>query len=382
MTAPHYDVIVTGTGSMGSAACFYLARQGFSVLGLEQSETVPHEKGSHAGQSRIIRKAYFEHPGYVPLLEKAYENWHCLEELTGEKLFYKTGLLYSGPREHEVIAGVKHAASKYSIKLEKQGVAGVYPAFVSDDKELLFEPDAGFLLPEKAISLYIREAKKAGAVIHTGEKLLHWERSGGLIRVQTAKAKFTARKLIITAGAWAAETIRTLKVPLKVTRQLVFWVEPDDHRNYVPDQFPCWMLAGDDFSGVWYGFPYLSGKEFPGPSGLKFALHHAVEETDPDRVNREISNEEISNLLSEAKKHLPFASYRVAAAKTCLYTNSPDEHFIIDQLPGCEGDVVIACGFSGHGFKFASLVGEMVAGLAMKGTTGLPAGFLGLDRFE
>lgn len=382
MSSSPYDVIVAGAGSMGSATCFFLARQGYSVLGLEQFDSVPHVHGSHAGQSRIIRKAYYEHPDYVPLLERAYVNWRQLEELTGARVYYPTGLLYCGPREHDVINGVKNASMKYGIDVGQVTEKKDYPWFKTDEKdEMLLEPDAGFLLPEKAIALYIREATVNGATIRTGEKLVHWEKKNGLIHVRTVKGNYTAKKLIITAGAWANETIRELPVPMKVTRQLILWVEPDDISIFQPGNFPCWMLAGNEFKGVWYGFPYLSGDQFPGPAGLKFALHHAEEETDPDKVNREISPEEIRLAVDKAKEYFSFADSRLVAAKTCLYSNSPDEHFIIDHLPGYDGDVTIACGFSGHGFKFVSVVGELLAGLAMNGKTDLPVGFLGLGRF-
>lgn len=382
MTSSHYDVIVAGAGSMGSATCYYLASRGYSVLGLEQFDTIPHVYGSHAGQSRIIRKAYFEHSGYVPLLERAYANWRELEERTGEKVYHQTGLLYCGPQDHDVIKGVKEAATKYAVDIRPVSEKQDHPYFKLDENdEMLFEPDAGFLLPEKAIALYIREALANGAVIRTGEKLVQWEKKNGIIQVRTSSGTYTAKKLIITAGAWAAETIRELNVPLKVTRQLVLWVEPDDISRFLPKNFPCWMLAGENFDGVWYGFPYLSGDDFPGPAGLKFALHHAGEETDPETVNREITKEEISHLVEKAKLFFSFAGNRLITARTCLYTNSPDEHFIIDRLPGYDGDVVIAGGFSGHGFKFVSVMGELLAELAMNGKSGLRADFLGLDRF-
>jgi len=176
MSHPKYDIIVIGTGSMGSAACYFLAGRGQRVLGLEQEKTVPHENGSHTGQSRIIRKAYFEHPGYVPLLEKAYRNWDALEALSGEKIFYRTGLLYTGPRHHPVMKGVRSAAEQYGITLETISDPSRFPEFkVGKTDEMLLEPDAGFRLHEKAISCYLREAKKAVSGIRIGEKLLPWK---------------------------------------------------------------------------------------------------------------------------------------------------------------------------------------------------------------
>ena len=220
MSVRLYDTIVAGTGSMGAAACYYLARQGHSVLGLEQFDTVPHEQGSHAGQSRIIRKAYFEHPGYIPLLERAYANWQELESLTGEQVYYRTGLLYCGPADHPVLKGVKDAALKYGIGLDDNVRPAEFPEFsMSAGDEMLLEPDAGFLLPEKSIGLFIREAIKNGAEIRTGEKMTGWKKENGIIEVQTNRGTWFAKKLVITAGAWATPAIGELKVSLKVTRQ-------------------------------------------------------------------------------------------------------------------------------------------------------------------
>lgn len=383
MSANNYDVIVAGTGSMGSAACFFLADRGYKVLGLEQFDTIPHEKGSHTGQSRIIRKAYFEHPDYVPLLDRAYHNWHQLEQLAGNQVYHKTGLLYCGPARHPVIAGVKEAAASYNIHLEPAGTNPALSSFrISQDDECLLEPEAGFLLPEKCISLYIDQAKKKGAVLHMGEKLLQWEKQTDSIRIVTNKASYQAGKLIITAGAWAEKVIRYLAVPLKVTRQVIVWVEPDKPGLFTPDRFPCWLMANDKMKGAWYGFPYLSGSTFPGPAGLKFALHLPADETDPDKLNRDVSPVELKKIISDARPYFRPAGYKVAAAKTCLYTNTPDEHFIIDHLPEHEKNVTIACGFSGHGFKFVSVMGEILADLAMEGKTELPIEFLGLKRFS
>ncbi|MFZ9386990.1 MAG: N-methyl-L-tryptophan oxidase [Chitinophagaceae bacterium] len=382
MSYSRFDVIVAGTGSMGSAACYYLAARGCSVLGLEQNPTIPHELGSHTGQSRIIRKAYFEHPGYVPLLEKAYQNWRELEAKTGEQVYHKTGLLYTGPRQHPVIQGVKYAANQFNIEVNEVSEPGKYPAFnTNTDNVLMLETDAGFLLPEKAIRLYLEESVKLGVSIRTGEKLINWEKKDGALKVHTNRDTYLTSKLIITTGAWASQLSPNFQIPLTVTRQLVFWVEPPDPERYFPERFPCWMTAAEDLPGVWYGFPYLSGPDFPGPRGLKFAWHHAGEETDPEHVKREVSKEEIRALLKNAAGYFSPAVHPVVDVKTCLYTNTPDENFVIDRLPGYDGDLLIAWGFSGHGFKFASAVGEILAAMACGEDSGLPTGFLSLDRF-
>lgn len=379
MINSNYDIIVAGTGSMGSAACYFLSLSGAKVLGLEQFVQSPHDNGSHAGQSRIIRKAYFEHPDYVPLLEKSYKNLDQLERITGEQVFYKTGLLYYGPSDHAVIKGVKEAAGKYNIPLHHSETP---PAFTGiADAETIFEPEAGFLMPEKLITLYLREAQRSGTTIQTGEKILEWNKEDGYIKVVTDKNVYHTKKLVITAGAWASQLMNELNIPLRVTRQVLIWTEPEEPGLFFPEKFPCWVVAANDTAGVWYGFPYLQNKKYPGPSGLKFALHHPADTTDPDIVNRVITEKEMQHICEAAGKYFIPARSKVVASKICLYTNTPDEHFVIDYLPGYDKDVVIACGFSGHGFKFVPVMGELLADLALKGETNLPYGFLGLDRF-
>src|SRR5688572_27948532 len=246
-----FDVIVIGVGSMGSAACYYLSKRGYKVLGLEQFD-ISHEFGSHAGQSRIIRKAYFEHPDYVPLLERAYENWKTLEEETGEQVYYQTGLLYAGSSTNEIIKGVRLAASLYNIELEKLDNEDVTERFSQfsfpENSEVLFEPGAGFLPPEKVIRLYASEAKKNGATIHSNEKVIEWskrtpseKKDGGNIIVKTDKSTYQCNKLIITAGAWAGKMIPGITGKIKVTRQFVAWIKTKDERQFGLNNFPCWM---------------------------------------------------------------------------------------------------------------------------------------------
>ena len=378
-----YDAIVIGTGSMGSAACYQLAARGVKVVGLEQFPEVPHDQGSHAGQSRIIRKAYFEHPDYVPLLEKAYQGWNDLQDLSGEQLYYKTGLLYCGPSDHEVIRGVRKAAEIYHIELQNISCeSSLFHFFnTTNESEMLLEPDAGFLLPEKAIKIFLNEARKKSAELKTSAKVLEWKKENGTIKVVTTGDTYYAKKLIITAGAWAGKIIHDSGVPLNVTRQVLVWVRPASPGIFLPDNFPCWMIAADNLGGVYYGFPYLAGEKFPGPEGLKFAWHYPAEPADPDRVNREVSKEELKRIIDGLRKYFPALDGEIVASKTCLYTNTPDENFIIDHLPGYDGDVVIACGFSGHGFKFVPVIGEILADLAIDGKTDLPIDFLKLKRF-
>jgi sarcosine oxidase len=386
METKRYDIIVIGVGSMGSAACYWLAKRGYKVLGLEQFE-IPHEQGSHAGQSRIIRKAYFEHPDYVPLLQRAYYNWQQLEKQTGTQVYFKTGLLYHGPARHEMMKGVRDAASLYDIEinhLTRQQTESKFSQFkILPALENIYERDAGFIQPEKAVALYKSEAVKTGADIRTKETVLEWTKENGGIKVITDKNIYYTKKLIITAGAWAGKMIPGLNTSLKITRQIIVWVKPTDGKMFMPGRFPCWMVADDKREGVLYGFPYLAKEKFGEPDGMKFALHYAADETNPDHIDRNITKKETDDLIQQVAEYIPaVADAALVVAKTCLYTNSADENFIIDHLPGYDKDVTIACGFSGHGFKFVSVVGEILADLAMNGKTSLPIDFLSLKRFQ
>lgn len=383
MTSGSFDVIVAGLGSMGSAACYELSKQGYRVLGLEQQSHTPHELGAHGGQSRIIRKAYFEDPDYIPLLEKSYEGWYQLEAATRKQVYHPCGLLYYGLPAHPIMQGVKQAASDFNIPLEPVSDKQLLSSFVErEGYEAFVEHEAGFLLPEKAIRLMLEEAGKKGAALHTGEKIISWTKQGEGIEVITTKATYHSKRLIITAGPWANELIRTLPIPLTVTRQIILWVETDQYKNYSPSHFPCWLIASEETKGAWYGFPALDTTECPGPRGLKLALHYPDSPAHPDEVNRNITSDEIESVKRAAMAFFKPAGNKLIVAKTCMYTNTPDEHFIIDHLPGYDGAVTIACGFSGHGFKFVPVIGRILADLAIKGKTDLPAGFLGLQRFS
>jgi sarcosine oxidase len=379
-----FDVIVAGVGSMGSSACYHLAKRGYKVLGLEQF-SISHEYGSHAGQSRIIRKAYFENSAYVPLLTKAYENWKALEEETGTQIYFPTGLVYFGNPDHPFMKGVKQSASLYDIELEKPSPKDAsirFPQFkLPANFETLFEPDAGFLTPENAIRLYARQAAMHEAEIHSNEKVMGWTEDGSGIIVATDKGSYQGKRLIITAGAWTGKIIPQLSKKIKITRQFVAWVNPGNWSDFIMDNFPCWLLADDTMPGCYYGFPILSEDRFGEPGGLKMARHYPAIHTDPDNVNRQISAEDENDLKYVADKYFNHPFHSILAYKICLYANSPDENFIIDKVPGFGEKVVIACGFSGHGFKFASVIGEILADLATEGETNFPIDFLRLGRF-
>lgn len=378
----HFDAIVLGVGSMGSATVWQLAQRGHRVLGIEQFD-ISHDQGSHAGQSRIIRKSYFEHPDYVPLLQRSYSNLAAFEKETGAKIFHKAGVLYFGKQGNELTAGVENSANIYKLPLQKptrEEAAKQFSAFnIPADYDIVFEPDAGFMTPERTILTYTEEAIRLGATIQTKESVQSWKQEGNLVRVTTDKGNYTTDKLIITAGGWAPYFIPQLKTELTITKQMIMWVNPKSWKPFTYGNFPCWILE-DPEKGSYYGFPIVPTKDFGGPLGLKLAHHQHGEVTDAKNVNRAVTPGTEDDLMAILNKYIPGAVGSILSLKSCLYTNSKDQHFIIDHLPGTDKRVTIATGFSGHGFKFVPVVGEILADLAIKGKTELPIGFLGMKR--
>ena len=379
----NYDVIVLGIGSMGSATCHFLAQRGINVLGVEQFD-ISHEFGSHAGQSRIIRQAYFEHPDYVPLLKRAYTNWQSLEHLTNTQFIYKTGLLYMGRNRDMLISGVRKSSKLYNLPVDDLTASNntlQYPQFtLSDDYEMLYEANAGFVTPERAILLYSAMALQKGSHLHTHEKVLKWTTNNDSITVNTDKGIYNCTKLIITAGSWAGKLIPKISDKLTITRQLVSWIKPKNAQAFNPDVFPCWTLEDEHKPGIYYGFPMLQPDKFGGSIGLKLGHHSPGKTVDPDNPDRSPTKEELNDLVKTLDRFMPGTFEDFYESKICLYTNTPDQNFIVDFLPGYK-NVVVAAGFSGHGFKFSSVMGEILSDLAIKGKTTQPIDFLSANRF-
>lgn len=372
-----FDVIVVGVGSMGASACDHLARRGVRVLGLEQF-SIPHERGSHTGFSRMIRTAYYEHPDYVPLLRRAWSLWRELEAETKTTLLHATGGIYLGPPGSEIIARSRDAAVQHKLiheMLDGRAIARQYPQFsVPDDFIALYEQDAGFILCERAIIAMIERAKGHGATIRENEPVREWQESDAGVTVRTDAGIYRAEKVIFCGGAWSQRLVSNLSIKLSVTRQVMGWVQPSDPKPFELGNFPVWAI--DHLDGtIHYGFPIHP--DFP---GLKIAHHAPGEPADPDHVRRATSAGDEATFRPILERYLARGSGPTLAIKTCLYTNSPDHHFIIDRLPG-HARATIACGFSGHGFKFATVMGEILADLALCGRTQLPAQFLSARRF-
>ncbi|HEX5111517.1 MAG TPA: N-methyl-L-tryptophan oxidase [Saprospiraceae bacterium] len=384
MNPNHYDVIVIGVGSMGSSTCYYLAKNGIKVLGLEQFD-IPNQLSSHTGQSRIIRKAYYEHPDYVPLLQRAYDNWMLLERKSGKQVYYKTGLLYAGAPVGDIIQGVKIAAKKHAIEIrlmDHEYLKSWYPAFqIPDQFEILFEPDAGFVRPELAITSYCSLATQLGAELKSNIKVQSWQKTKSGYEVTTSDENYIADKLIFTSGAWASSLLSEWSSKLKVTRQMLAWMNTKNPGQFELGNFPCWMIQEEGSPGVYYGFPVLPNTQFEGPSGFKLAYHYPGEIADPDHLDRTPKEKDEKLLVDFMNRFFPGQYQSTQEMKACMYTNSPDENFILDYLPEHEENVLVATGFSGHGFKFASVIGEIMCDLAIRGKTELPIEFLRASRF-
>jgi sarcosine oxidase len=376
MTPTRYDAIVLGVGGMGSAALFELARRGRRVLGLEQM--VPgHDRGSSTGQTRVIRKAYYEHPDYVPLLRRAYERWYDLEQRCGRRLFVECGCLSIGPPDGELVPGVRRAADEHRLPVEPLGAVELrrrFPAFrFGEDVVAVLERDAGFLYVEECVRAHADEARRLGADIHADEAAVSWEATAGGVLVRTAKGAYAADRLVITAGAWAGRVLAGLGLPLTVLRKVLLWFGASDPAALRRDVFPIYMAETP--GGFIYGFPVIDGL------GHKVARHDGGEAVaDPARLDRTVSAADAADCLAFVRAYLPVADGPLRDGKVCMYTVTPDHHFVIDRHPD-HPQVVIAAGFSGHGFKFASVVGEVLADLAENGRTDLAIGMFRIGRF-
>ncbi len=381
-----FDVAVIGVGAMGSAACEALARRGVSVVGIERFD-LPHDRGSSGGQSRLIRKAYWEHPDYVPLLHRAYENWRALEERSGAKVLVEAGCLYAGRGAGDLIVGTRRSASEHSLEVDEVSASELHarwPQFVlPEDFEVLYEAGAGLVLCERAIAIHAELAQRHGAQIRCRERLLSWTHHDHGVSLQTDRGQVEAGHVLFTAGAWAGDLLGDLGVRLRVHRQVIAWVWPEPLERYTLGALPCWAIEPPDvgFQGIYYGFPALPAALDGGQRGLKLGHHWLGPTTDPESVVRDVDDADEADWRPALERYLPGANGPVAGAKVCLYTSSPDEHFIVDRHPTLS-NVTLACGFSGHGFKFASVMGEALADLTMAGHSDLPVGFLSLSRFQ
>lgn len=363
----HYDSIVIGLGGMGSAAAYHLAARGQRVLGIEQF-TPAHANGSSHGHSRIIRQAYMEHPSYVPLLKRAFTLWDALAGESEEDLLHLTGGIMIGHPESDVIKGTLASVREHQLPHEILDAATLrrrYPALTpSDDIVAVAERNAGYVVPEAAVRTHLRLAEAHGATLRFGETVQHWQalHRGG-VQVITTLGRYTADHLVITPGAWAPQLLANMGLPLRVERRVLLWFEPIG--GYAPFQephFPIYIWdCGDGVS--FYGFPAQ-----PGVRGIKVAIHTVGDACTPTSIDRTLRDHDVQSLQALLKGRIPALCGPMVQYDTCMYTLTPDEHFVIAVHPE-HPQVVIASPCSGHGFKFTPVVGEILADLTMTGKT-------------
>jgi sarcosine oxidase len=368
-----YDAVVVGVGGMGSAALYHLARRGMRVLGIERFD-VPHDLGSSHGVTRIIRLAYFEHPAYVPLVSRAYELWRELEGEAGEQLLFVTGAVEGGPG---IFEGAVRSCHEHDIPHETLNGAEInrrFPAYhLPPDLDLVYQADGGFVLPERSVLAHVESALSRGAVMRTRERVLEWEETGDGVRLRTERGTFESEYLVLTAGSWSQGVARLPPGLVVAQRQVLAWFEPRRPELFTPDRFPVFNLALDE--GHLYGFP------IHGVPGLKVGFYdHDGQRGDPDSIPRETTVADEAVLRPFAERYFPDGTGPTLDLKACLFELSPDEHFIIDRHPE-SSRVLVGAGFSGHGFKFCSVVGEILADLVVEGSTPHDIGLFRIDRF-
>jgi sarcosine oxidase len=378
-----FDAAVLGLGTMGTFACLELARRGLSVIGLDQFSP-PHDRGSHTGETRVFRTSYAEHPDYVPLAQRAGLLWDRLGEEAGTTLLHRTGMLSVGLPDSPLISGTRASSAVHGLnvqELSREEISSRFPAFdVPPGWQGIFEPQAGWVNVDVALRFGLEQASRRGADVRVDTRVEYWEPQADEFAIRMSTGTYLAKRVIVTAGAWAGQLLADLKLPLKVVRKLLVWVDPLRLEYFNPDRFPIFASASNFF----YGIPNVDG------SGVKLSIHWgegdraaAVDTRQPEATREEIAPilEAAASLLPALAGTLPGAFDRVLRSKTCLYTMTPDEHFVIDRHPRYE-NVILAAGFSGHGFKFAPAIGEVLADLALQNEPKVPVGFLSMKRFR
>jgi sarcosine oxidase len=373
----NFDVAIAGLGGMGSAIAAHCASRGASVIGLEQFGPA-HDRGSSHGKTRMIRQAYFEDAAYVPLVRRSYELWRTLEEQSREKLLRITGVLSAGRENGEIISGTKRAAAQHDLAVEswtRKQLHERYPSLqLLEDEVALFEPDAGVLDPERAVHSHLKVAQAAGAQLLFQTSMRGWEAtdSGVQIRLDD-NTQLTSRVLVLSLGPWFKETLETLGVPIRVQRNVQVWLSPSTG-VYNAGEFPAFLLDRAGLPAPLYGFPDFG-------DGVKAAFHGFGQLTTADEINREVDmDRDVIPVMRAMDRWMPGAAGTFREAKPCMYSLTPDANFVIDRHPG-HANVILCGGFSGHGFKFAPVIGEIVADLALDDGSRHRIDFLSLKRF-
>ncbi|RIH83849.1 N-methyl-L-tryptophan oxidase [Calidithermus roseus] len=380
------DVAVIGLGAMGSAALYQLARRGMKAIGIDRFDP-PHDRGSSHGETRITRQAIGEGAEYVPLVLRSHAIWRELEAQSGECLLHAVGgLILAGERAEgrhhakpDFLGTTVATARQFGIAhevLSAEQIAERFPQLIlQGDEQGYYEPGAGFVLPEKCIEVQLTLARRMGAGVFTGERVLRLEPTPGGLTVHTSRARYAVGRVVLSAGAWVREFL-----PLeafRVHRQVLYWFEPEDPALYAPERFPVFIwLHGPGEDGHFYGFPMLQGS-----AGVKLAGEQFSRESDPDQVEHTVSSEQIGFIYRHhVAPRLRALGPRCTRTAACLYTSTPDGGFVLDWHPELPGVFVVSpC--SGHGFKHSAGLGEAIAQVIAEGRSAVSLEPFSLARF-
>jgi sarcosine oxidase len=368
-----FHTIVAGLGAMGSAALYHLASRGLPVAGFDRFAP-PHAMGSSHGETRMIREAYYENPRYVPLVRRAYELWHELSARAREPMIHETGGVYAGPPDGELVSGMLSAAREHGIAIEEvthEKAASQFP-WIHFEKswQIVREPRAGFVYPERCIAAQLTLAAANGGELHTNEPVSSWKADQDGVVVRTSKGEYRAQRLILATGAWMIDTLSDIGVVPVVERQPLFWFEPQATASRPS---VVWALEFEH-GKLFYGFPVTE-------AGIKVAIHYGgVQRTSPEEIDRTLHDEDVQLLRRHADVYIPNLLGELTRADVCMYTNTPDLHFVFDAHPRHDNVLVVsAC--SGHGFKFSNAIGEAAAQWSCDGAPNVDMSLFSLSRF-
>lgn len=357
-----YDTIVIGVGGIGSAACYHLSKRGEDVLGLERFN-IPNSMGSSHGATRLIRLAQHEDPAYVPLAERAYHLWRTLEEESGTNLLFETGSLHGGPAGDSLFDRTREACDRHSVTydvLDGADVNARYPGFnLPDDYTILHQPQGGFVASMDCITAHVKQAQANGAEIHGQEAVIDWDRTDDGNVVRTTAGVYKAERLVVAAGAWSGKLLEGFREFLTPERRVMAWFAPDHPSHFSTETFPVFNIRVNDH-GL-YGFPVFDTPGFklgytpPDPKAIN-----------PDHMDRTATQADERRLRNFAEDLFPTGAGPTMRLETCIVTDARDGHFVLGSHPDYPS-ISIAAGFTGHGFKFASVIGEILAELTING---------------
>lgn len=366
-----FDVIIIGTGAMGSSASHYLSDNNLKVLAIDQF-TPPHNNGSSHGETRIIRSSYYEHESYVPLIKESFKLWNDLQKKTDLPILEMTGGLMIGKENSELFEGSKTSAELHNLNhkiISNKDIKENFPQFITNNNELaLLEKDAGILFPENCIKTFLDNSNIDFAF---NEKVIQINQNKSNIEIITDKNNYKTKKLIISAGAWINKLLPELNLPIKIERQVLFWFKTNNNK-FSKEKFPIFLYEYEK-DKIFYGFPDIG-------NGFKVAFHQTNNFIDPDLIEKEVNNKEIDKIKNTLKEFMNLDSFDILKTDVCMYTKTQDTHFIIDYYPDNK-NIIIASPCSGHGFKFASVIGKILSDMCIGNKINFDLNLFKISRF-